>query len=152
VFILSKRLQLPVRRIVGALFVVTGAFKIALWSRFIAFCAAVPAQVLEINDPQVLALARVAMLATAIIVPPLEVVCGVLLWRGKYLRVAASLLALNMAGAIITVGIPGRLGKSIGYAGIQVGAEPWRLPLEVLLLLACVWLALRTSATAQQDS
>ena len=138
------------RRAVGALFVATGAFKLALWPAFFAFCGGVASQVLAPALPQVLGgAAREAMLGSALLVPPLEVACGVLLWRGQGRspreRAAAALLALDMAGAIATVGVPGRLGKSVEVGGGRVGAEPWRLGLEVGLLLACAWLALHKS-------
>jgi uncharacterized membrane protein YphA (DoxX/SURF4 family) len=133
-------------QVLGALFVVTGAFKILLWPRFFAFCAALPAQVLEgtsLETPQILGAARLAMAASSLIVPPLEVACGVLLWRGRHVRIASALLALDMLGAILTVGVPGRMGKNLEIGGVRIGGEPWRLPLEVLLLLGCAWLALR---------
>lgn len=129
------------RRVVGGLFVLTGAFKMALWPRFFAFCHGLAPQVLA--GTAWLAPARAALFLTALMVPPLEVACGVLLWRGKAVRLSSALLALDMLGAILSVGIPGRLGKSTAMGEHKIGAEPWRLPLEVILLLACVWLAAR---------
>lgn len=113
----------------------------AIWPRFFAFCSELAPQVLE--GTTLLAPARAALFLTALIVPPLEVVGGVLLWRNQRVRAASALLALDMLGAILSVGIPGRFGKSTEIAGHKVGAEPWRLPLEVVLLLLCAWLALR---------
>ncbi len=112
-----------------------------VWPRFFAFCTSLAPQVLA--GTPLLAPARAALFLTALIVPPLEVGCGVLLWRGSSVRLGSALLALDMLGAIASVGVPGRLGRSAQVSGIKVGAEPWRLPLEVALLLACAWLAAR---------
>jgi uncharacterized membrane protein YphA (DoxX/SURF4 family) len=71
----------------------------------------------------------------------LEVVGGALLVANRGARAAAALLACDMAGAIALVGVPGAIGRPVMLAGHAVGAEPWRLPLEVGLLLAMGWIA-----------
>lgn len=137
------------RLAVGTLFVLTGAFKMVLWPRFFAFCDALAPQVLA--GTALLAPARAALFLTALIVPPLEVGGGVLLWRGQRVRAASTLLALDMLGAILSVGVPGRLGRSTEMAGHKIGSEPWRLPLEIVLMLLCVWLALRHQDTRRDE-
>ena len=129
----------------------TGAFKMAMWPRFFAFCADLLPQVLA--GTALLAPARAALFLTALVVPPLEVVGGALLWRGQKVRAISTLLALDMLGAILSVGIPGRFGRSAEIAGHKIGTEPWRLPLEVILLLLCVWLAAgsRSGADAEEE-
>lgn len=113
----------------------------AFWPRFFAFCQGLAPQVLA--GSALLAPARAALFLTALMVPPLEAVGGVALWRGRKVRLFSALLALDMLGAILSVGIPGRLGKSTQVSDHKIGAEPWRLPLEVVLLLLCAWLAVR---------
>lgn len=141
----SASTQLIARRVVGGLFVVTGAFKMAIWPRFFAFCGALAPQVLE--GSALLAPARAALFLTALIVPPLEVAAGIALWRNRRTRLCAALLALDMLGAILSVGVPGKFGRSTEISGHKVGAEPWRLPLEVVLLLACAWIAAQRQDT-----
>ncbi len=129
------------RRVVGGLFTLTGLFKVLVWPRFFAFCAQLAPQVLK--GTPALAPLRAALFLTALIVPPLEVIGGVFLWRGRRVRLSSALLVLDMLGAIASVGVPGRLGKSTAVAGMKIGDETWRLPLEMTLLLACAWLATR---------
>jgi uncharacterized membrane protein YphA (DoxX/SURF4 family) len=138
-------IERTVRRGVGALFVLTGAFKMLAWPRFFAFCHDLAPQVLAGTAAE--APTHAALFATALIVPPLEIVGGAALWRGQRVRLFSALLALDMLGAIITVGIPGRLGKSHEVSGAKIGTEPWRLPLEMILLLLCVWFLVRREET-----
>lgn len=76
--------------------------------------------------------------ATAI--PVLEIIGGIGLIRGRGARLWAALLALDMIGAIFLVGLPGRSGEVLSIGDTKIGGEPWRLPLEIALLLLMVWL------------
>jgi uncharacterized membrane protein YphA (DoxX/SURF4 family) len=73
----------------------------------------------------------------AVAVPLLEVVGGARLIANRTPRLWAGLLACDMAAAIFLVGAPGR---KIQVGEYSVGGEAWRLPLELILLLAMLWL------------
>jgi uncharacterized membrane protein YphA (DoxX/SURF4 family) len=71
-----------------------------------------------------------------------ELVCGLGLLLGAVLpmlRRHTHLFALPLAGdmlvATATVGLPNLLGDSVHIGGVAITAQPWRLPLEVGLLL-----------------
>ncbi|HEX8835192.1 MAG TPA: DoxX family protein [Abditibacteriaceae bacterium] len=122
----------------GAIFVAAGLFKLALsrsgesvWGER-AF-----AQMLrDLNVP--------LPVFTAFAICTLEVVGGAALLKNKLVRPFAALLACDMIGAIGLVGIPGKFGHDRQEGPYRVGSEPWRLPLEVGLLLMMIWLATRT--------
>ena len=92
-------------------------------------------QVLEVPFPHVVAWA----------VPLLEVVGAACLFTRRFERIAAALLACDMAVAIASVGVPGLLGRPVRLGLYAVGQEPWRLPLEIALLLACLRIATKRS-------
>jgi uncharacterized membrane protein YphA (DoxX/SURF4 family) len=73
----------------------------------------------------------------------LEILGGLLLIAGTAVRPVAVLLAANMIGAIVTLSGPGAFGKPVHIREWELGAEPWRLPVEVAMLVAMVWLAAR---------
>lgn len=78
-------------------------------------------------------------------VPGLEVLGGLSLITNRGSRYAAALLAIDMLMAIKLVGGPGARGQALKVGQHSIGTEPWRLPLEVILLLAMLWLALDAS-------
>lgn len=73
----------------------------------------------------------------AVAVPALEIVGGASLVANRKPRLWAGLLACDMAAAILLVGAP---GKKIQLGEHSIGGEAWRLPLEVILLIAMLWL------------
>ncbi len=73
----------------------------------------------------------------AVAVPVVEVAGGASLIFNRAPRLWAAALAGDMAVAIFLVGVP---GKKIQVGQHSVGGEAWRLPLEVILLLAMLWL------------
>lgn len=131
------RFYKTVRVFTGALFLLTGAFKLfALGPR--SFASAL--QTLGVPFSQVF----------GVFVPLLEIIGGLVLVmarpkRGHAVAVAASsaLLAVDMLVAILLVGLPGRMGRAWSVGSVRVGQEPWRLPLEIGMLGACVYLFLR---------
>ena len=80
-------------------------------------------------------------------VPLLEVGGGLALLvahRPLWRVVVAALLALDMMAAIGLVGVPGRMGHPLKVGDHEIGREAWRLPLEVVLLGACLYLLERS--------
>ena len=75
----------------------------------------------------------------AALIPALEVVGGIGLISGKGRKLWALLLALDMIGAIFLVGLPGKSGRGITVGTATIGAESWRLPLEIGLLLLMLY-------------
>jgi uncharacterized membrane protein YphA (DoxX/SURF4 family) len=73
----------------------------------------------------------------AVAVPVVEVVGGAGLIFNRAPRLWAAALAGDMAAAIFLVGAP---GKKVEVGTHSVGGEAWRLPLEVILLCAMLWL------------
>jgi uncharacterized membrane protein YphA (DoxX/SURF4 family) len=73
----------------------------------------------------------------AVAVPLVEVVGGASLISNYAPRLWAAALAGDMATAIFLVGAPDR---KIQVGEHFVGGEAWRLPLEVILLLAMLWI------------
>ncbi len=70
-------------------------------------------------------------------VPLVEILGGAGLISNRAPRLWAAALAGDMAAAIFLVGAP---GKKIQVGEHSVGGESWRLPLEVILLLAMLWI------------
>lgn len=73
-------------------------------------------------------------------VPGLEVLGGISLCANQAARYASAALAFDMLVAIKLVGWPGARGHALKVGAHSIGAEPWRLPLEVVLLFAMLWL------------
>lgn len=78
---------------------------------------------------------------TAIGVPLLETVGGLSIFFNRWPRPFAALLAVNMAAAILLVGLPGLQGRAEKVNGYTVGNEAWRVPLEVAMLAAMIYIA-----------
>lgn len=76
---------------------------------------------------------------SAALVCALEIVGGLSLTNGKWAKLFIPLLAMDMLGAILSVGLPASLGTPIIVEGIAIGSESWRLPLEGGLLAALIW-------------
>ncbi|MHB2016221.1 MAG: DoxX family protein [Candidatus Xenobia bacterium] len=98
-------------------------------------------------------------MANAIVVVAVETGCGACLllspWvpgAAKLSRWAALPLAGDMVVAIATVGIRAQMGHPVTVGGHVVAGEPWRLALEVVCLVATLFIAAtaepRTSAGA----
>lgn len=60
-------------------------------------------------------------------------------------KLVALALAVDMVAALVLVGAPGMRGHSHTIQNHAIGTEPWRVPLEVFLLLTTLWIALRGS-------
>lgn len=119
----------------GALFVGAGAFKLtAPFGNYL--------QILHVPLPQIAALA----------VSALEIGGGATLLfhrrarhiatpkiRRNFLRLVCVALAVDMISAIFLVGIPGKRGQTHAFKGHVIGAEAWRLPLEIFLLLTMLF-------------
>jgi uncharacterized membrane protein YphA (DoxX/SURF4 family) len=84
-----------------------------------------------------------------VLVPLLEVCGGVGLMARRGVRMSAGLLALDMAGALVLVGLPHRARRVGEYS---VGGEAWRTPLEIVLLLAMLWLIFSEQKTAEREA
>jgi uncharacterized membrane protein YphA (DoxX/SURF4 family) len=80
------------------------------------------------------------------LVPATEVLGGLGLMTRRYKRLWAVPLIIDMVVAIAFVGLPGALGRPVRIGSTVIGAEPWRLPLEVGLLVALLWLCRPQSA------
>lgn len=116
----------------GVLFVAAGAFKLLLAARggstpSVGSAFADFLEQLGVPFPAFFAIA----------VPLVEVAGGAGLVFNRAPRLWAGLLACDMAAAIYLVGAPGR---KIQVGAHSVGGEAWRLPLEMILLLAMAWL------------
>jgi uncharacterized membrane protein YphA (DoxX/SURF4 family) len=115
------------RSITGIVFVVAGGFKLLLLPRFEPVLAA-----LGVPWPGLF----------AILVPVGEIAAGCTLLaqhhRPRLVRWSGVFLACDMLGAIALVGWRGARGQSLQVAGFSLGGEPWRLPLEIVLLLVAV--------------
>jgi uncharacterized membrane protein YphA (DoxX/SURF4 family) len=81
-----------------------------------------------------------------------EMICGALLMISPFLhqpysthltRMTAFPLMVDMIVALSTVGVPNALGYPVRMFDIAVTAQPWRLPLEVLLLAITLYLLLK---------
>jgi len=111
----------------GTVFVLAGLFKLLAgrgeFARMLEFS--------KVPLPQVISVA----------VPLLEIVGGAALCANRQTRIFAALLACDMIAAIVLVGIPGKRGRVFSAQGHTVGDEAWRLPLELVLLIICVWLS-----------
>lgn len=74
----------------------------------------------------------------------LEIGGGLALVLNLFTPIAATLLAAEMAVAFVTVGLPAILGQPVLVQGIVIGAEAWRQPLELGLLVAAGFIAWNT--------
>ena len=85
---------------------------------------------------------------TSLAVCTLEIVGGVALLTRRFVRPASALLALDMLGALISLSVPATFfHRPVVLGSITLGNEIWRVPLEVSLFLALLWLArLRTKS------
>jgi uncharacterized membrane protein YphA (DoxX/SURF4 family) len=86
----------------------------------------------------------------AVAVPLIEIVGGISLIRNKVVRFFSALLAANISGAIVLVGLPGARGRAFSVGEYSIGREVWRLPLEATLLFITLWTALRRPKNAQK--
>lgn len=126
--------HLIVRRTAGSLFILAGTFKVLLWGwhRLQPDAPDFASALRQLGVP----FAEAAALA----VPIVEIVAGIFLLRGQWVRLSAAVLAIDMLVAIVLVGLPGWRGQPLQIGAQAIGQEPWRLPLELLLLLAVLWL------------
>lgn len=77
-------------------------------------------------------------------VPLLEVAggaCLLLIPNPKARVVCCALLAADMIVALILVGVPGLFGRALHAGSTTIGTEPWRVPLEIGLLLSVLFVA-----------
>jgi uncharacterized membrane protein YphA (DoxX/SURF4 family) len=74
------------------------------------------------------------------LVPATEVLGGLGLITRRHKRLWTVPLIVDMVMAITLVGLPGTLGRPVRIGSVAIGDEPWRLPLEVGLLIALLWL------------
>jgi uncharacterized membrane protein YphA (DoxX/SURF4 family) len=120
------------RSVAGIIFVVAGAFKLLLLPRFEPVLAA-----LGVPWPSLF----------AALVPVGEIAGGGVLLaqhhRPRLVRWSGAFLACDMLAAIALVGWRGLRGQPLHVAGFSLGGEPWRLPLELALLLVAVHAAVR---------
>ena len=119
----------------GILFVLTGALKIlaaAPGESSLEGRRAFAQMLLQIGVP--------LPFLVAAFIPTLEVGGGIGLIANKGARIWAFLLACDMIGAMLLVGIPGKMGREVSIGQTQIGGESWRLPLEIVLLLMMIWL------------
>ena len=117
------------RQISGGLFILAGAFKLIVpflgGPNFADF-----ARALHLPFPQLFALA----------LPLIEIGGGACLLLNRHIRPAAAILAIDMIFAIGLVGAPGLRGQAIKIGATSIGTEAWRVPLEVMLLIAMLFL------------
>lgn len=114
----------------GLIFVLAGSFKLAIplllpgasFGRFLSQTGA--------PMPQIF----------GVLVPLGEILGGIGLQFRQTRRICALGLIVDMLAAIFLVGAPGKDGRTISVGDFQVGGEAWRLPLEIGLLAALVWL------------
>jgi uncharacterized membrane protein YphA (DoxX/SURF4 family) len=79
---------------------------------------------------------------TALVICVVELAGGALLLGGRLPRLAAIALAGDMVGALVTLSVPATFfGQPVQLGGLELGAEPWRVPLEAGLLVVCLGLA-----------
>lgn len=134
--IYEPKYQRMARKTAGTLFVAAGLFKLLAARGEFAHMLAWA----HVPLPQVVSFA----------VPLLEVGGGAALCTNRKTRIFAALLAGDMAAAIFLVGVPGRRGHAFTAQGHTVGAEVWRLPLEIVLLVICLWLAWKQKDAASK--
>lgn len=89
-----------------------------------------------------------------------EILCGALLLISPFLlqpyssyatRLAALPLMVDMIVATLTVGVPNALGHPVRIHDIAVTEQPWRLPLEVCLLVITLYLLVRPLPRLQPE-
>ncbi|MDF2441510.1 MAG: putative oxidoreductase [Abditibacteriota bacterium] len=126
--------HLIVRRAAGSAFVLAGTFKVLLWGWHLLhpntsdFAAAL--HQLGVPMPALFAL----------LLPVVEILAGLCLLRDQWIRAVAAILAIDIVTAIALVGLPGWRGRALQIGAQSIGQEAWRLPLEMLLLVAMLWL------------
>ena len=79
----------------------------------------------------------------AVAVPLLEAGGGLALCFNRAPRPFAALLAIDMMAALALVGAPGLRGRAQHIGPYTIGTEPWRVPLEVILLVAMLWIVFK---------
>lgn len=77
----------------------------------------------------------------AVIIPATEIGGGAALLKNFQVRPVATILAVEMVFALVLVGAPGMRGARFRAGGFTIGGEAWRVPLEIALLGALVFLA-----------
>jgi uncharacterized membrane protein YphA (DoxX/SURF4 family) len=117
------------RTVPAVLFVLAGAFKLVAVAGF--------RQVLTESGTPLPSL-------FALCVPILEIGAGLALLLNKRPRLAAAALAVDMIFALALVGIPGARGARFHSGPYTVGGEPWRVPLEVGLLICLLLIVARS--------
>ncbi len=70
----------------------------------------------------------------------IEITGGLALIRNRYLKPASLLLASILLGALATFSIPSTFGSPLIVQGLELGTEFFRIPLELGLLAALVWI------------
>lgn len=135
--------SLLIGRIAASVFIVAGAFKVLLWAWhwWQPSAPSFGAMLTQLGVP--------FASAVALAVPLLEVVAGFCILRGYLVRACAALLAIDMVVAIALVGWPGWRGRVVNIGQQSIGQEPWRLPLELLLLAAMLWLVWKPNKPAK---
>jgi uncharacterized membrane protein YphA (DoxX/SURF4 family) len=115
------------RAVTGIGFIAAGAFKLLLLPRF---------------EPVLAALGVPWPALFAALVPLGEIAAGCAFLaqhhQPRLLRWCGAFLACDMLAAIALVGWRGIRGQSLQVAGFSLGGEPWRLPLEIALLLVAL--------------
>ncbi|HEX8235069.1 MAG TPA: DoxX family protein [Abditibacteriaceae bacterium] len=115
------------RNIAGLVFIMAGAFKFLLLSRFEPVLAT-----LGVPWPGLFA----CMVSLG------EIAGGCVLLaqhhRPWLVRWSGAFLACDMVAAIALVGWRGARGQALQVAGFSLGGESWRLPLEIALLLVAL--------------
>jgi uncharacterized membrane protein YphA (DoxX/SURF4 family) len=80
--------------------------------------------------------------AMSVAVCLVEILGGLALLGNRLVPVAGAALALDMIGALATLSVPATfLGRRVVLGGLSLGDEIWRVPLEIALLAASMFLA-----------
>ncbi len=89
---------------------------------------------------QVLAALGMPMpVAMSYVICAVEIGGGVALLLGRCVPLACLVLVGDMVGALVTLSVPATfLGHPLHVGGIALGNEPWRVPLELGLLVALI--------------
>lgn len=120
---------------VGLSFLGAGAFKLALPLLIPHLKPGAP------NFGEILAAAGVPLPGlVAVAVCLIEMAGGLALLTGRLLPWASGVLAGDLVGAMVTLSVRGTFVAPLRVKGLALGGEFWRLPVEVGLLLALLWL------------